>query len=458
MSLHSDFFPNALGDDLVPGDIIDTPSNYIADGVNYIDITDGVIVDKSLFPALSSNLHVSDYTNNILEQTISNPGVDSPSGFASSIAYDAGTLVVAAGGNDYNSVNNSGEAYVYVKDTNGDYILQQLLPPGTPISSGLLGYYGVALQGDTCILPEPALSGPGKAYIYTRSGTTWSLTQTLTNPGTTPNGMGRSIEMAGNILAIGTENTISGIGNAGSVLIFEKIGSTWEFQYEIGNPNPINTSDLFGWKISLDANFLMVGEIYDDTTVSNAGQAHVYKNIAGVYTLHQTINNPVPGPDTDDYFGSDVSHYGNVMVIGAKNDGPTGTNQGAAFIYENIDDVWTLQQTIDGEAGNTGFGEGVYVYEDVIFINDSSDIGGSFEGRVYVYKRTSPTGGWDLIETIDSPLTASSQEFGQEIIATNSEIFITARGTNVTGNLHYYSVGNANTFYIQGQDQVLKVK
>src|SRR5688572_17015953 len=111
-------------------------------------------------------------------------GSDSSSGdvFGDAVAMDGDTALIGAYGADNENGANAGAAYVFVR--NGTTWTEQQRLIGDP---GALFSFGaaVAVSGDTAVVgafgeDHSGLVNAGAAYVYVRSGTTWSLQQKLT--------------------------------------------------------------------------------------------------------------------------------------------------------------------------------------------------------------------------------------------------------------------------------------
>src|SRR6056300_894944 len=86
---------------------------------------------------------------------------------------------------------------------------------------------------------------------------------------------------------------------AGSAYIFIRSGSSWTFQQRITAPAPdIGPSDSFGISVSIsgDGSRALVGAIGDDDGVSNSGAAYIFSRSGTTWSLQSKIKAPDPGP------------------------------------------------------------------------------------------------------------------------------------------------------------------
>ena len=100
--------------------------------------------------------------------------------FGNDVAIDGNTMIFGAKNRGTSgSSTEPGAAFIYVRNANGSWTLQQALTNG-----GLSNYFRfgscVGISGDTVVVGAPG-SSEG-AFIFTRSGTTWTQ-QTILSTG-----------------------------------------------------------------------------------------------------------------------------------------------------------------------------------------------------------------------------------------------------------------------------------
>ena len=128
----------------------------------------------------------------------------------------------------------------------------------------------------------------GYAWIFTRSGTTWSQETTLRGSDTANAdhfGSAVAISNDGTKVLVGAErDTLSSGHDAGSAYLFVKSGSTWsqEIKYEPSSPS---YADQFGYAVGLskDASTIMVGAMKEDTGATDAGSVYIYSAVTESY-------------------------------------------------------------------------------------------------------------------------------------------------------------------------------
>src|SRR5690606_33912248 len=120
----------------------------------------------------------------VLKQTITAPNVSDTSSFGESIDMDNYTLVI---GDPYVQTPNNtyhGRVYVYNLNTStGLFSLASTITPNSPQNFSAFGSQ-VAVAGNYAAIRTP-YGGTGKASVYSKSGSTWSLLTEIVN--TVPN-------------------------------------------------------------------------------------------------------------------------------------------------------------------------------------------------------------------------------------------------------------------------------
>jgi hypothetical protein len=107
-------------------------------------------------------------------------------------------------------------------------------------------YFGnyVALSGNTLAVSAPSArktaNAPeaGLVWVFTRTGTTWGLEAKLSAPdGARDDGFGQAVAVAGDILLAGAtgDDTPAGV-DVGSVYVFSRSGTAWSLQSKLLSP------------------------------------------------------------------------------------------------------------------------------------------------------------------------------------------------------------------------------
>ena len=272
--------------------------------------------------------------------------------FGVSVGIDGDTIVVGAHYED-DTDSNAGSIYVFTR-SGTTWTQQQKIQPSDIAAADEFGT-AVAISGDTVIAgsiwDDDTNSGSGSAYIFTRSGTTWTQQQKLTaSVSEAVARFGTAVAIDGDTALVGTPfENISGLSDAGAVYVFTRSGTTWTEQQRIPHPTP-GANDHFGKSVDVDVNNLIIGAENIDSPSSNAGKAYIYKRGGSTWNLYSTLQGS--NTDENDGFGSGVGIEGESAVIGSRLGG-TGSSSGSGFAH-----IFTLRKTYSVTPASSSINEG----------------------------------------------------------------------------------------------------
>lgn len=238
-------------------------------------------------------------------------------------------------------------------------------------------------------------NGQGYVRIYKQDAFgAWTLETTLT-------GVGGANRFFGAAIAAKDSTVFVGVPGLSQVFRYEK-GATWPFAFDqvIYGANISQANNFFGAAMAMDDSLLVIGA---PTHNNNEGVACALRPNAttGDWDILDTIYSP--SPNTDDYFGAQISVYNNKIVIATpeettdENEANPLNDAGAAFIYYdwNNDNKWSLFQKIVSPDRDSmdRFAQGVSLWGDNLLIGapaeDLDSLGQNFlanAGAAYFYK------------------------------------------------------------------------
>jgi hypothetical protein len=181
-------------------------------------------------------------------------------------------------------------------------------------------------------------SNAGKVTVFSRSGDTWSFEQDIVESvpvvGITNGGFGNkmAIDRLGDRLAIASPYATVGASSfVGKVYIYSRSGTTWtlEQDLDLSGDTGVTVAPYVNWgagglDFDRDADKLVIGT----WLVNNEGRADVYTRSGTTWTLDTEIPNPSTDADKSDYyFGTTptFSDDGEILAIGAIYDELNGT-------------------------------------------------------------------------------------------------------------------------------------
>lgn len=186
--------------------------------------------------------------------------------FGASIAVssDGGRIVVGAPHESDGTVHQTilrGAAYVFTRSGTSWSEEAQLLGQVRALGNdGAWFGTGVGISGDgaTIAVGEPYTAGPnGTVYVFSRSGTTWTETGELYELTETGHGFGWAVAVSadGNRIAVGSPMADEAADppqtQTGAAYVFTRY-AIWQRELRI-SPSDAHVSDRFGWSIALDA-------------------------------------------------------------------------------------------------------------------------------------------------------------------------------------------------------------
>lgn len=172
-----------------------------------------------------------------------------------SVATDGQTLVVgacAAGGSPF-----PGAVRIFTNE-GGRWSQQDMVMASDPKENGWFGQ-SVDVDGDTLIVGSAFGNG---AYVFTRSGGTWSEQQKLA----TPDGakiFGYSVGLRGDTAVVGAFGADEANDETGAAYVFTRSGETWSETQKLEASNA-GVGNNFGVGVSIDGDTIAVGATDDD--------------------------------------------------------------------------------------------------------------------------------------------------------------------------------------------------
>jgi hypothetical protein len=315
------------------------------------------------------------------------------------------------------------------------------------------------------------VSNAGSAYIYYRSGTTWSLQQKIiANDREVDDYFGSSVSISGDYVIAGAwyeDHDASGLNTlagAGSAYIFKRNGTRWTQQQKIVASDR-GSGDYFGFTVSITENYAIVGAYNEDenvsggSTLTDAGSAYIFKLNGSTWSQLQKI--VASDRYIGDFFGYSVSISGSYAIIGAIGEdedisgGNTIDQAGSAYIFNRIDTTWIQHQKIvsSDRGADEYYGMSVSIdsayaiigsymdSEDAIGLNTKTNAGSAF------ILHLSGTN-WSQISKIVAGDRAASDYFGISVSLSGDKSIVGAyfEDEDPDGNNTISSAGSAYIF------------
>ena len=342
--------------------------------------------------------------------------------FGIAVAASGDTAVVGSLLDDNAAGTDAGSAYVFARS--GGSWSQQLKLAGSGVTDEDLFGASVAIADDTIAVGArshdvPTAARAGAAYVYLRAGATWTESQRLiaADPGV-DDGFGQSVAIAGGTVIVGAPlHDVASIGDAGAAYAFEHAGAAWPQRQQLVAGDPGSSSDGFGYSIASSGNTLLMGAYLDSTAAGQlTGAAYVFVRDGSSWRLEQKLL--APGAAPGDAFGVSVALDGDTAVIGTwLADAPAGIDAGAAYVFVRTGNVWTSQQklTSPDAAIHDHFGVSVAVSGDTVVVGapGHATANGSDAGSAYVFVRSGAV--WTQQARLEASDGAAFDEFGGSV-------------------------------------------
>ena len=430
--------------------------------------------------------------------------------------YYISVRAIDRAGNVSNAANSNGFVYghlqqAYVKAVNAE--LNDKFGSSIAISGDIM-VVGVEKEDSiqASITNGPSASNDnssldaGAAYVYIRSGDTWTQQAYLKASNSDPSDkFGKAVAISGDTIVVGAhqeQSSQASITNgssassdnlsdrSGAIYVFRKIGSSWTQEAYIKASNN-DANDKFGEAVAIDGDTIVVGvqnEGSSQTGVTNgsfasndnsslkSGAAYVYRRTGSTWAQEAYLK--ASNTNADDKFGKSVSISGDTIVVGAHQEqssqnfitnGSTASSDnsssksGAVYVFKRTGSSWDQEAYI--KAANSEiddkFGESVAIDGDTIVVGakqeDSSTIGvtngstlssnnsSSNSGAAYVYKRTGST--WTQEAYIKAPISDSNDKLGKSVAIDGDLIAISSEdeASNFSGSIDGDSAHSDNS-------------
>jgi len=246
----------------------------------------------------------------------------------------------------------------------------------------------VAIDGNRALVAAPKLSGMGVVYVYDYVGGVWQESAVLAPNGPrTADGFGTSVSLKGDLVLIGAPKDADNGTNAGAAYIFELIAGSWVQQQKL-TPDDGDVEHNFGWSVSLNTGFALIGTKYY-FTVNEPGAAYLFNfNVSNDIWLQYGKITALDGLVGNE-FGSAVSLTADNAFIGASNDSENGTRSGAVYVYEKVGVSWVFKNKLIASDGSSFdfFGIQISADGDRVLISARNDDSGDFSnsGSAYIF-------------------------------------------------------------------------
>jgi len=407
-------------------------------------------------------------------------------GYNVAISGDGKVITATAIFDDSGATTDTGSVYVFTQNSLGEWNPVQRLYASDAATNDRFGgeqtldyakTLGISTDGSVFVVgafrDDDTAGDSGSAYIFEKSGSTWSQVQKIVASDAAANdhfGMGVCISGNGACIAVGAPYDDVTATDQGSVYMFEKVGGTWIQTQKLVQSDTL-VSTVFGAKLALsdDGTTLAVAAAHHDnptgsSTQTDAGAAYIFdKAQNGTWSQTQKIY-PSDGAANEHFgYGIDISGDGTVVAVGQSSaDGvaSAAAGLGAVYVYVKSGGAWSATQTqkivsTDNASGDA-FGHDVALSQngDRLLVGAPRDDDTQTDnGAIYIFDRTN--GVWTQTtkhHAVGTNSTGNYDGFGTSVsISGDGKVYIgghqyqdVMQGTSDPGGVYVYD----EKFYI----------
>jgi len=361
--------------------------------------------------------------------------------FGYSVSVSGDTAVVGAASDDH-AGSASGSAYVFTRS--GSTWTQQAKLTASDAAAGDGFGWSVSVWGDTAVVgalgDDDGGSLSGSAYVFTRSGGVWTQQAKLTaSDAAVEDQFGRSVSVSGDTAVVGSSFDDDGGESSGSAYVFTRSGSTWTQQAKL-TASDAAAEDLFGYSVSVSGDTAVVGASFDDDAGESSGSAYVFTRSGSTWTQQAKLT--ASDAATGDYFGRSVSVSDDTAVVGAPANDDAGDCSGSAYIFKRSGSTWTQQAklTASDAAARDAFGEPVSVSGDTAVVGAYA---GGAGGSAYVFTRSGST--WTQQAKLTASDAAAGDIFGYSVSVSGDTAVVGAPSNSAgsaSGSAYVFDLGS----------------
>ena len=250
----------------------------------------------------------------VLKQTLTASDAAAGDLFGSSVATSDGRILVGAPRDD-DAGTSSGAAYVFEPAEGGWTEMTKLAAPNG--ASGDEFGRAVALDGSTAVIGahqnDAAASNAGAAYVFFVSGSNWTVQGTLTaSDASAGDRFGNAVAVDGDRVVVGASLDNAPSTDQGSAYVFLRSGSTWSHEAHLTSSDGA-ARDRLGHAAAIRGERIWLGAPGADT-----GVVRTYRVVNGSWTEGESFE--ATDGASGDAFGEAVALDGAEGVSGAPAD------------------------------------------------------------------------------------------------------------------------------------------
>ncbi|MCK6448576.1 MAG: FG-GAP repeat protein [Planctomycetes bacterium] len=374
--------------------------------------------------------------------------------FGQAVAIDGDTVVVGAGAEDV-GFGNTGAVYVYV-GAGSSWTEQAKLVAADRRAGDRLGCV-VAVQADRLVasawgddLIDGSLKNEGSAYVFERTGTTWTQAAKLfASDAATGDMFGLSAALDGDTIVVGVPYRDDLGPDAGAAYVFVRSGGSWVQEAKLTAGDGA-FRDHFGMAVAVSGDTAVVGAYRHDHPQANCGAAYVFVRSAGVWTQQAELT--AADAAQNDMFGQALALVADRVAVGAPSDDDLGTNSGSCYVFDRVGTSWTQSGKLHAADGGPfdGLGRSLALSGSLLVIAATDDNhAGPGAGSAYAFWGNGAA--WTQTAKLVAGEATTGDFFGQSVGVSGSSIVAGSSGDDDggmnSGSAHVFRAGAPVTTY-----------
>ncbi len=229
----------------------------------------------------------------------------------------------------------------------------------------------------------------------------------LPSDGATGDHFAEALAVSGDVAVIGSPNDRYFVGSA---YVFRSNGTAWlqEQHLLVGDPKH---ADRFGASVAIDGDVAVIGEPGDDGPIgSNVGAAFVFRYDGTAWLQQQEL--AASDASSEDQFGRSVAIQGDLLLVGAS--GAGSQSQGAVYVFRFDGTRWNEEQRLTSSDGASidNFGSVVVMH------GSTAAVGARYHSSVYVFEYDGVS--WIETQELDA---GSSLSLSGDVLVAGSQVF-----------------------------------
>jgi len=405
--------------------------------------------------------------------------------FGQALAIADGVLIAGAWGDDVGSVAGQGSVRLF---TGAGTSWAEQAPFTFKQGGPTQDHFGhsVALYGNTALIGVPdddigANLDQGSAYVFVRSGEAWTQQARLkVADGKAQSYFGKAVALYEDTALIGAYNAKIDYASQGSAYVFTRSGSTWTQQARL-IPISASENDQFGSAVSLEGDTALVAANRTKSDYYRQGTGYVFARSGTGWTEQARLDN-LEGPA---HMGCSTALSGDTALIGScENSTDSDAPASVAYAFVLSGDTWSQQASLfvdlkehsdpvsvalSGDIALIGYGRSVYaVYRSstewsqqatlvpadspasssfggsVALRGDTALVGDSAARAAYLFQRAGKN--WTQLSRLDAQDDSDASNFGGAVALAGTTLLIGARMNNLAegaygGSAYVYRIG-----------------